>query len=94
MFLQFRVVAVEVVEVVEVVLLNKDSLLVCYLDPSGVGYLPVVLRHEILRRVLLVVLQEVRRLGVLQMVLPSCLPDDVRPKCLKCLLVHRYQGSD
>jgi hypothetical protein len=113
-FLRIQVVEVEVVVVVEVVLLNKDFLLVCFLDPSDVGSLRVVLRHEVLHRVLQVALQEVRHLGVLQMVQvlhrvlqgcllhyqivryhsQSCHPDDVRLKCLKCLLVHRYRGSD
>ena len=108
-FLHIQVVEVEVVVVVvEVVLLNKDFLLVCFLDPSDVDFFRVVLRQEVLHRVLQVALQKVRRLGVLQMVLLSCLPyyrkvryhsqschpDDVRLKCLKCLLVHRYRGSD
>ena len=107
-FLHIQVVEVEVVVVVEVVLLNKGFLLVCFLDPSDVGSIRVVLRQEVLHRILQVALQEVRRLGVLRMILLSCLPyyrivryhsqschpDDVRLKCLKCLLVHRYRDSD
>jgi hypothetical protein len=107
-FLHIQVVEVEVVVVVEVVLLNKDFLLVCFLDPSDVDSLRVVLRHEVLHRVLQVAIQEVRHLGVLQMILLGCLqyyrivryhshschPDDVHLKCLRSLLVHRYRDFD